>query len=351
MKISILSAWNSDSGSGIHAELIAREWIKMGHRISVFSFIKSDFHGKDFLREDESYVMRCFGTSKTNFFDPISIVANPMDILVVEDLGMLPKDGLAKIFPILKSKAKTVNIIHDRKLSSDPSFYQFDWDRIIVFNKRYKNIFDTVYEKEKIEIIPYPCGFWKEGNKEKNREVLKLPYHKKIIFLFGQWAMPFLPYFSAITEISREYPIYLLIVSREKDTKKEYFKMKGEKIEVDFREKIISNEEMYDYLHASDVFIFGDKKVEGAVVCSTALFSLGTGVPMISPRSNFFETFDKEVLKYSDSEELKQNIIEIFKKGNNYKKMVLAQRRFVEENNPRKIAEKYISLFQKLLTA
>jgi len=125
--------------------------------------------------------------------------------------------------------------------------------------------------------------------------------------------------------------------------------MKGEKIEADFREKIISDEEVYDYLHASDVFVFGDKKDEGVVLCSTALLFLGAGVPIVAPRSNFFETFDKEVLKYSNSKELKRNIIEIFEKGNNYKKMVLAQRKFVEENNPRKIAEKYISLFQKLL--
>ena len=41
MNIGMMSAWNQDSGVSVHAELIGREWVKMGHRLSVFSFLKT----------------------------------------------------------------------------------------------------------------------------------------------------------------------------------------------------------------------------------------------------------------------------------------------------------------------
>lgn len=349
MKISILSAWNSDSGAGMHAELIGREWIKMGHKLSVFSFIKSDFHGRHFLRKDESYVNRCFGTPKTNFFDPRPIVKNPMDILIVEDLGMLPKDKLAKFFPLFGEKAKTINIIHDNKLSPDPSFYQFNWDKVIVLDKRYKKIFENIYPEKKIEIVPYPCGFWEKGNQREARRKLKLPGDKKIIFIFGWWARHLVPFLPTIFKVGRKYPLLLLVVSKDIAVKEEYILLQNEEIEVDFREKIILPEELYLYLHASDVFVFGDKKTEGVVVPSSALMGIGAGCPIIAPCSNFFEIFDKEVLKYSRPKELRENIIEVFNKGEKYKETKKAAKKFVEKNNPREIAKKYIKLFKKLL--
>lgn len=349
MRISLISAWNTDSGSGIHAEFIAREWIKMGHKVSVFSFIKSDFHGKNFLREDEPYVTRCFGTPRTNFLDPRPIIKTPLDILVVEDLGMLPKDKLAKIFPNLKEKVKaTINIIHDNELSSDPSYYQFDWDKVIVFDERYKEIFKEVYSKKEIEIIPYPCTFLKKGDKEKARDKLNLPKNKKIIFTYGWWVKGLIPFLPIFPKINQKWPLYFLIVTREKSIKKEYLELENEEIEIDFREKFVTLEELFDYLHASDALVLGDKTTTGPVISSSALMSIGAGTPIVMPRSNFSETFKDEVLKYSNSKELKENIFEVFEKKEKYKKTIKAAEDFVKKNNPKVIAEKYIKLFEKI---
>jgi len=350
MKISILSAWNSDSGSGMHAELLGREWIKMGHKVSVFSFIKSDFHGKNFLREDELYVTRCFGTPRTNFFDPRPIVKTDMDILVVEDLGMLPKDKLAKIFPLLREKAKTINIIHDNKLSPDSSFYQFRWNKVIVFDERYKKIFENIYKKKRVEIIPYPCSSWRGGDRDGARKKLNLPKDKKIIFIFGWWTATFVPYFSIFKKVNQNYPLYILVISKDKAVKKDYLKLGEKGIKIDFREKFILPEDLYDYLHAADVLVFGHKKTKGIVVCSTALMCIGAGTPIVAPDSNFFETFNKEVFKYKNEKELKDDIIEAFKRGKRCKEILTAAKIFVEKNNPRIIAKKYISLFKSLLS-
>ena len=72
MKIAMVSAWNEDSGASIHAELIGREWVKMGHDLKVFSFFTYDFHGTAIVGKDEDYVVRCFTTSacESPYLDP-----------------------------------------------------------------------------------------------------------------------------------------------------------------------------------------------------------------------------------------------------------------------------------------
>ena len=106
MKIAMLSAWNEDSGASTHAELIGREWVKMGHDLRVFSFFPHDFHGTVLVGKDEDYVLRCFTTSScpTPYLDPRHILEANFEIFVVQDLGMLPKNGLAKIFHYIQRK-------------------------------------------------------------------------------------------------------------------------------------------------------------------------------------------------------------------------------------------------------
>ena len=117
MRIAMMSAWNTDSGVAVHAEPLGRVWIKMGHKLTVFTFIKDDFHGEGFTGEDEDYVIRCFGTQEhTNFLDPRPILTSDFDIFVVQDLRMLPVEQLARIFPLIKQRARTIHIVHENKL-------------------------------------------------------------------------------------------------------------------------------------------------------------------------------------------------------------------------------------------
>ena len=111
MKIGIVAAWNTNSGVAMHAEPIGKEFINMGHKVTVFSFKKNDYHGEGITAKDEPYVKRCFGTRiHTNFFDPRPFLTTNMDVLIIEDVGMLPVEKIANIFPVLKKKCK--NLFH-----------------------------------------------------------------------------------------------------------------------------------------------------------------------------------------------------------------------------------------------
>lgn len=341
MKIDMMSAWNLDSGPSIHAELVGREWVRMGHDLAVYSFIRSDFHGTTFVGEDESYVTRCFGTRKD--LDPRPILRSRADFFLAQDLGMLPKDDLGKIFHHIKDRAKAVNIIHDAELSSDPSFYQFEWDAIVCFDERYKRFLREVFSERTIQIIPFPCRPLVEGDKEKARRKLGLPLGKKILLIFGQRVKSDLAMIETISNLGRDYPIMLLVVSIHTPSQ-----IEAENIQVEVRNEAPPMAGLYDYLHASDALLLHRQSDKTAVVSSTANQCLGSGCPIVALDSPFFEEYEDEVLKYRNAEEFESRLVEVFEEGKKLTKTLNAAKRYVERNSSERVAETYLKLFQEL---
>lgn len=347
MKIAMVSGWNMDSGASVHAELIGREWVNMGHTLKVFSFFSHDFHGTAMVSKDEEYVSRCFTTPafKHPHFDPLPILEADYDIFVAQDLGMLPKDGLGKIFPHIQRKSSTLTIIHDRAPSDDPSFYQFDWDRIVCFDMRYKEFLNKYFPEEKICIIPFPCMPLRKRSQEIAREKLDLPYDKKIILIFGarlKEQLPILPY---IKDVASKLPCLFLVVSQ-KDTEI----LRGVELPaIEIRKESPGLDRLYDYLHASDVLIIHRSPCNGAVVSSTAYQCLGSGCPILASNNNFFETLKKVVVTYSDFDEFKVKLMNILIEDGKYHAIQTALKEFIKFNSAEAVAKRYIDLFEIML--
>jgi hypothetical protein len=346
MKIAMMSAWNQTSGVSIHAELVGEEWVKAGHELKVFSFLEDDFHGYSLIGTDQEYVTRCFGTpERSNYLNPIPFLKEEYDFFVVQDLGMLPKDKLGKIFSHIHRKAKTILVAHASRLPDDPSFFQFDWDAIVCFDSRYKDLLKEVFPEDKIYVIPFPCHHWLEGDKEEARRKLALPLDKKIVFAFGQkWRhINDQETVGALKEISSEYPSKLVILSGAQRV----FGFEG--LDCEIRKEVLEHPKIYDYLHAADVTIFGKHSIPGAaVLSSTVHLSLGSGCPILVRDSNFFDFIHDEVFKYKDAEEFKRSLVDIFQDSKEVGEKRKAVKRYVEENEARVIAEKFIELFKEL---
>jgi len=349
IKIGMMSAWNHDSGVSIHAELIGREWVKMGHKLSVFSFLENNFHGTAIVGKDEDYIIRCFTTSQIEptFLNVHPILETEYDVFITQDLGMFPQDKLINIFSLIKKHAKTVTVIHHNKLPSNPLFYQFDWNAVVCFDDRYYNFLSKSFPEVKLHIISYPCYPLIKKDKLKSRNELDLPKDKYILLIFGRRIEENMELLPVLESIGRHFPILLLVVSKNKLGLIESFKSKT--LEILIRKETPNIEELYRYLHASDVLLYHRKAPIGAVVSSTAYQCLGSACPILALKSSYCYNMDGAVFTYTDIEDFKSNLMEIFNKGLKYRNWQKNLEGFLSKNSTTYIANQYIKLFQSLL--
>jgi len=342
MHIAMMTAWNTDSGVALHAEPLGKVWKEMGHDVTIFSHIKDDFHGEAFTRKDEDYVIRCFGTQKTNFLDPRPILTTDFDVLVVQDLRMLPVESLSKIFPLLKHRARTVHVVHENNLPPEPWFYQFDWDGVVYFDEK-QEFLNDVYPHAKL--IPFPCFPARSGDKNEARERLKLPLDKRIIYTFCHRGYE--PFFRDMREDLKKEAFLLYVVPVgyqmvEKDDPPPWMMIR--------EEEVLSEERFDDYLFASDCLILHKFKSRYlGVVSSTAFQALGAGCPILVPAgSDFFTPLKNELLHYNDVSELNKMLLELFRDEEMRKNLLDAANGFVAMSSPEIIAKLFIDFFVEL---
>lgn len=351
MKIAIMGGWNTDSGASYHSEMIGRAFIEQGHQLKVFTFYEDSFHGTSITGENEDYVTRCITTSnaKPPRLNPVPFLTEEYDYFIVEDLGMLPKDLLGKIFHRIRKKAKTINVVHDGVLAEDPSFYQFDWDAIVSFDSRYMNFLKKAYDKDKIHMIPYPAHNMQTGDKKAAREKLGLPQDKKIVFTFGpasQMAASLIP---AISSLKNDYPLHILGLTNHGRALKllETFKQSGI-ADIEIRVDAPDINKLYEYLQAVDVLVVNKPNVGRVVLSSTIFQCLGSGCPIVALASDFTVMFGDAIISFTSTEELVSGIKSVFDKDKRYEVMNKGRGKFIKENSATAVAGKFIELFKKL---
>lgn len=342
MHIAMMTAWNTDSGVAVHAEPLGKAWLQMGHRITIFTHREDDYHGEGFTGEDEDYVIRCFGTQRTNFLDPRPILKTDFDVLVVQDLRMLPVENLSKIFPLIKRRARTVHVVHENKLPKESWFYQFDWDGVVYFDER-QDFLEDVYPHAKL--IPFPCFPIRKGDKIEARKKLDLPLDKKIIYCFCRRGYE--PFLRDLRNDLKEKAILLFVVPQnyqmvEKEETPPWMIIR--------EEEALSKEKFDDYLFASDFTILHKfQSLYLGVVSSTAFQALGAGCPILVPsKSDYFRPLQNEILHYTDISDLNDILVELLNDQAKYMEIMDAAHGFVSVNSPEIIAKRFIDLFIEL---
>jgi hypothetical protein len=341
----MMAAWNQTSGVSIHSELVGKRWVEQNNVLKVFSFIEKDYHGRSLIGKDEEYVTRCFGTRQlTNFFDPTPFLEEDYEIFVAQDINMVPMDKLGKIFHNIKRRSKTVHVVHENRLSKDSSFYQHDWDALVCFDERFKKFLIRVYPEEIIHIIPFPSTRWDPGAKDKARQQLALPSDAKIVFIFGQkWRHLGKEETQVLKELDKEYNLLVIIISETQRV-----------TDIDlatchFTKEVLEREKLFQYLHASDTWLFPKHSLDNyAVLSSTIHYAMGSGCIATARNSNFLFGMRDAVLHYTSKEEFKDCLIEAFEHGEKWKKAREAAKRCAIEHDSGKIARMFLKLFDTL---
>jgi hypothetical protein len=349
MNIAMMSPWNVACGVAVHAELVGKEWVKMGHELKLLAPIEKET--QPVTAKDESYVTRCYtmdrefikGILKPLSLDPKPFLDSDYEFFVVQNLELMPMAELLKIWPQVKAKAKTILVIHEGYLPPYPEFYQFDFDAIVCFDARYQEQLIRKFSLDRIHIIPYPCYPLKLGDKRQAREKLGLPQDKKIVFSYGIVIQQHFPTLLPLQELSREYPLVYLVLAAEG---------RGEILDkaqdrysfIQMREGGRTVDELYDYLHAVDALLLY-KQSPDIVIPSTVYLCLGSGCPIVISEGRYTEELGDEVLKYKDFDDLKEVLAQVFEGKRPEQKAV---DKFIAEKSAQKVAQEFIELFESL---
>ncbi len=343
MHIAMMTAWNTDSGVAVHAEPIGKAWIEMGHDVTIFSHVEYDYHGEGFTGKDEDYVVRCIGTQRTNFLDPRPILTSNFDVLVVQDLRMLPVDNLAKIFPLIRNRARTIHIVHENSLPQEPWFYQFLWDGVVYFDER-QSFLKDIYPNAKL--IPFPCFPIRRGDKIEARKKLGLPQDKKIIYIFCHRGYePFL------RDLPRELQGQAILLYVVPPNYQMLERARTSSWMIIREEKVLSKDRFDQYLFASDVVILHKyQSLYLGVVSSTAFQALGAGCPIFVPgESDYFKPLENEVIRYHDIYDLREKLVELLLNDTEKQRNLIdLADGFCSINSPSIIARRFIDFFVEL---
>lgn len=350
MNIGMMSRWNASCGVSMHAELIGKAWIKMGHNLKILA---PEEWTKPLTNRDESYVTRCYRLNTEEkregewFFDKKPFL-DDFDIFVVQNLELMPIKDLIPLFPKIREKAKTTLVIHEGKAPENPDFYKLNFDSIICFDERYRDRFlRNIFPEEKIYIIPYPCHPLKKGNKEQARKILGLPLDKKIVFNYGLGVFRHLHLLPEMERLSRKYPLLFLTLTEVQDWY-DLFEIAQKRYKfIELRKGPVSLELLYTYLHASDVLLLHKDSTEVTTVSSTIYFCLGSGCPILTYNTNFVEDLDDEVIKYK---KISKPLEEIFEGKAKIKITLMKAEELVKRNSSHEIGKRFIKLFEKLLS-
>lgn len=362
VKIGMMTRWNSACGVSVHAELIGREWVSRGHELKIFAPIEYS-ETVNIELQDEDYVTRCYRldgyyrkkkaymyrAQEPPYFDPEPFLQDDYDVFVIQNLEIMPMKELLKIYPEIRKGTSTVFVVHEGRLPDDPLFYKFDFDAVVCFDERYKNFLKKIYPEEKIHIIPYPCYPPIEGDKAIAREKLKLPEDLAVIFNYGIGIFRHLHLLPSIKRVAKKYPLRFLVLTDHPDWYELFDTVKQKYDFVDLRRGAPEIQELYEYLSASDALLFHKDHSPNVVVSSSAYLCMGSLCPIIAYDSNYFETLDKEVIKYRSLIELEEKLESIIKGDEIVEETKQAAKRYVELNSSEKIAEKFLQLFENLI--
>ena len=352
MKIAMMSLWNAANGPSIHAELVGRAWVALGHQLKVFSALRHP-DARPTSQKDEGFVIRHFGVdevvplTRASSFDPSPLQTEEYDVFVAQNVERLPAERLLRLFPRIQEKAVTVQVVHEGKAPEDPLYYQFDWDAIVCFDQRYREYLLRDFPAERIHMIPYPCHPLALGNKEKARRKLGLPLDKMVVFSFGFRPQDIVPLLPALADVAGEYPLcYVVNSNPESDIGKLRHELKDYGF-VDLRVRPLPLDDLYSHLHASDALLIhreSSKKYD-AVVSSSVCLVLGSGCPILVHDSNFVECHGREIIKYRDLDDMKAKLVGLFGHGFDIGKV----KAFLAERSAERIARRFLQLFETLL--
>ena len=343
MNVGILTRWNATCGVSLHAELIAEEFFKMGHEVRIFAphiHTANRWWHHRIIRDDEDFVIRCYEELRPETMDgggleEEKVLSEDLDLLIVESYTSIPYSEVEKL--VRKVDAVTVAVIHEGAREdirySDMSIF----DAIVAFDERYVReiLYDCV---EKVKIIPYPCYPIRKGERRFAEDGLTF-------FSFGrQPHAEYADFISALEGLSMKYDFVYRVVRSDGLLPFEKKWLRQE------QRRLRNTEEVYRYLHSSDIHLLPKGNTNKVVVSSTLYQCLGSLVPAVVPNTRHFELLPnpEPAVVYRDVADLKKKLELLIEDDDFRDGIIEAAREFVDRFSSDRIARRFIDLYKSL---
>jgi|Deesub1362A_J573_1020465.scaffolds.fasta_scaffold00086_67 glycosyltransferase involved in cell wall biosynthesis len=343
MNVGILTRWNATCGVSLHAELLAEEFFKMGRNVRIFAphiHTANRWWHHRIIRDDEDFVIRCYNelrpeTMAGGALEEDKVLSEDLDLLIVESYTSIPYSDVEKL--VEKVDAVTIAVIHEGGREdirySDMSVF----DAIVAFDERYirEILYDCV---EKVRIIPYPCYPVRKGERRFAEDGMTF-------FSFGR--QPYAEYadfINALEKFNRKYDFVYRVVRSDGLLPFEREWLKQE------QRRLRDTEEVYRYLHSSDIHLLPKGNTSKVVVSSTFYQCIGSLIPIVVPDTRHFELLPdhKPAVVYHDVADLTKKLELLIEDDAFRNRIVEAAREFVEEFRSDKIAKRFIELYKSL---
>lgn len=341
LRIAVFGRWNATCGVSMHAELIGREFLKMGNELLVFAPTLGSagrwWHHIP-VREDEDFVIRCY-EEVSPWGDGGSIweaevLSEDYDVFIVESYASIPHRGIHRILPRIKKKAKTILVIHEGSREQlrypDPDVF----DAVVVFDERYVR---EVYASSKVRVIPYPCHPVSPGK--------GLGGDRLRFFTFGRQPPGELAdYLRALGELREKYDLVYNLVRADSllGVREPWITQQVE---------CLSTDRIYEYLRLSDLHLLPKGYTSNVVVSSTFCQTAGSLCPIVAPRTRHFEALPEKdgvgpVVLYRGLEDLKRKIEALIEDEEYRRRVVEMAGEYVKRNSGEVVAREFLRLFE-----
>ncbi len=346
LKIAMMSRWNATCGVSTHAELVGREWVEMGHELTVLAprDFGNTWHHQRVDEEDEDYVLRCY--EEGGSVDKEAMLSTEFDVFVFQGLKMLPVDELEDLVPVLKERGAVVAVVHHDCEEEVEALYRLDPDAIVVFDERYLEEVVPSELRDRCAIVPYPCfkGFDVEPRRPEFAE------DKLLFFSFGkQPPYEYGDYVRVLKRLTRKYDLVYWVLKSYWTLPWSYPWLVREKGNPPLRR-------IYEYLRGADIHLIPKWPTRRVVVSSTLNSTLASGCPTVVPDTRHFETVPEDeegagpVVRYRSCEELEERLTRLIEDEEFRQRVISYAESFVEEYRSDRVAAMFVDLFEALLS-
>lgn len=350
MKLLVISRWGATCGVSLHAELLVREFMRMGVEVTVLApTVESacrDWHHKLISQRDERWVIRGYVEGDDLFSGKVLardlVVNGDHDAILIESYERMPLADLGELIRRVRGKKTVVAVVHNSRRDDASVLASLRLDAYVVFDDRWLREMFGPYGGivDRVLTIPYPAATPPAVSaKVRAGEGGKLRF-----FSFGRQPVEeYRDFIAVLDRLSQRYDLEYRVVRSDGP-------LPVRKPWLTQRQARLTLEEVYGELVEADIHLLPKGDTSRIVLSSTVYQTIGSLVPIVTRWGRYVEDIPTDaygwgaIVKYRGLEDLRSKLVRLVEDPGMFLRVKELARRFAERHSPRLIAKMFLDV-------